>query len=115
MTCPLVGRDVLFIVRKCALRGQKHSPEAFLGPRLRFTVAETSLLPSAMIKADYTPFIKTGSALHWNLFPAGAVYAMSSDVSLHGDTEFSSNYARDGGKPITTCTDISAMPPYVEQ
>ena len=48
--------------------------------------------------------------------PSGAVDAAYSNVSLHGYKEFAGNYAADnGGKPNTTCGEISTMAPLEEQ
>ena len=54
---------------------------------------------------------------YWDMLPSGAVYATaSSNVFLHGNTEFAGNYAGDdGGKPNTIRADISVISPLVEQ
>ena len=45
------------------------------------------------------------------MLPSGSVYATSSDVYLHGNTEFDGNYADGrGGEPTTTYVHISAIP-----
>ena len=62
------------------------------------------------------PFPKTRFFLSRDVLPSGAIYASDSNVSLHGNTELSSNYADSvGGKPKMTFANISAMPPIVEQ
>ena len=48
------------------------------------------------------------------MFPAGAVQAASSNVSLHGNTEFTSNGASVGGKTIRIDADIPTMPVRVK-
>ena len=87
--------------------------EAPLPRGLRCTEADAPLPLRYVIQPEQCPLLQTLHSLHWNMFPAGAVQVASSNVSLHGNTEFTSSGASVGGKPIRIDANIPTVPARV--